>query len=192
CPGPPGQAACLEAPGSARSAAASPTHRVSSDGALAECSCGADPGDFFFDLGFQIVELLLSLCEVLLRTLDVLALLHRPRRAPCGGGAAVDRGVADLLAPEDGGEDRGAGRYRGLQARAPQLSLFALDDLRRAARLLLCTMDLRRVFLAQCLDGGAAFLARVLIFVGASHAIGLGGGRGGGLRLASLHQHFDL
>ena len=107
----------------------------------------------------QIGELLLERLDGLLGAAHVLSLLEDASGAACRGGGAADGRGSHRLSAEEGPEQRGADRDRRLEPLLRDLLGFALHCLACAAESLLERGLLRRVFLAEPLEGVVALLA---------------------------------
>src|SRR4029453_2925126 len=84
---------------------------------------------------------------------DVLRLLQHTGGTASGGRGAPDRAGGDRLAAEEGAQDAGAPRERGLNALLGGLLALAGDRLLGATTSLLQGGLLRRIFLAKHLGG---------------------------------------
>src|SRR5690242_12332744 len=99
----------------------------------------------------------------LLRSPDVLRFLQHAARAPRGGGGAPDGGHVDRLASQEGPQDGGPDRDRGLYSLLLDLLALARDRLLGAPPPLLERGDLGRVLLTKRLAGLVALLPRRLL-----------------------------
>src|SRR5229473_3947084 len=101
------------------------------------------------ELGVERGDRLVHRGHRLLGSAHVLGLLEHAPGAAGGGGGPADGGGGDRLAPEEGAQDRGADRDRGLNALRLGLLALARYCLFRAAPPLLQRGHLGRVFLAE-------------------------------------------